>query len=361
MTKINWWKSNIGFEEINRVVKSIENKKISQGSVTLNFEKNIANYLGVKHAICVTNGTSALLLALMALDIKSGDEVIIPNRAWISPGHAARLINAKVVLANIQKNLPLIDVNDLEKKITKKTKVIIPVHLNGRSCDMDSILKLAKKYNVKVIEDAAQAFGSKNLRGYLGTQSDIGCFSLSIPKIITTGQGGFVVTNNNRIAEKMKLIRTHSILNVNNFEKWNYLGFNFRYTDIQASIGIEQLKIINKRKKSLIDIYKKYRDKLVNKNFKLIPVDVDNGEIPIYAEFLVNNRNNVIHYLQNKNIETRPFYPNLNKAKYLYDSNQILKDDNLYSKKGLFLPSGPDQTIKDINRTINLINKTKFF
>ena len=166
----------------------------------------------------------------MALGVVPGDEVILPNRTWIATAHAVHLLGAKVVLVNVESERPIIASGQIEERITTKTKGIIPVHMNGRSADMVKIRDIAKRHSLFVIEDAAQAIASRNNEGYLGTQSDIGCFSLSVAKAIATGQGGFAVTNNAMLAKRMRAIRTHGVENVKDPKNWAMAGFNFRFT-----------------------------------------------------------------------------------------------------------------------------------
>ena len=177
---IPWWNTNFGEKEIEHVAQSMRDKCIGQGKVTEEFEKNLSEFLEVEHVMAVTNGSCAILIALMAVGVLPGDEVIIPNRTWIATAHAVHLLGANVVLVDTEKERPIIDATLIEKKITSKTKAIIPVHMNGRSCDMRTINLIAKKHNLFVIEDAAQAIASRNIDGYLGQQSDVGCFSLSV-------------------------------------------------------------------------------------------------------------------------------------------------------------------------------------
>jgi len=356
MKMIPWWSTNFGNEEIKNVSNSIRNKCISQGRVTEDFERKISEFLEVDHVIAVTNGSSALLISLMAIGISPGDEVIIPNRTWIATAHAVHILGAKAIIIDTQKDLPLIDVNQIESMITSKTKAIIPVHMNGRSCDMSVISKIAKKYKLFVIEDAAQAIGSKNSSGFLGTQSDAGCFSLSVAKAISTGQGGFVVSKNSEIANKIRAIRTHGVENVKDPDGWEMPGFNFRFNDILASIGIEQLKRLPGRLDHLRNIYEVYSNNLKNTAFSQIPVDLNVGEIPIYNEYLVKNRSNWVDKLDANGIETRPFYPAMSDAKYLETGNKKYTNSEVYSNCGIYLPSGPSQDILLIKKAINIIN-----
>jgi len=240
--QINWWRTSFGEEEIRRVAESIRTECVSQGKVTREFEQKLEDFLQVRHVVAVASGSVALLSALMAIETKPGDEVIVPNRTWIATAHAVKLLGAKVIPVDVEVDRPIIDANQVFRAITSRTRAIIPVHMNGRSADMRRIREIAKQNHLFVIEDAAQAIASKNADGFLGTQSDIGCFSLSVAKTIATGQGGFAVTNNDSLAEKLRSIRTHGVENVKDPGKWVMAGFNFRFTDVLASIGIEQLK-----------------------------------------------------------------------------------------------------------------------
>ena len=208
MTKIvGLWKICFGEDEIDRIADSIKHEYISMGPVTSNFEEMLAQKLGVLYVLATSNGSSAMLMSLMAADIKPGDEVIVPNRSWIATAHAPLLLGAKIVLVDVEADRPIIDATKIEEKITKRTRAIMPVHLNGRSADMETVNRIAAAYGLKVIEDAAQAFCSRNRAGFLGTQSFSGCFSLSINKIISAGQGGFIVARDKNVYEKLKLMR----------------------------------------------------------------------------------------------------------------------------------------------------------
>jgi len=296
-------------------------------------------------------------MALIAIDIKADDEVIIPNRTWIATAHAVHFLRAKVVPVDVQSDIPIIDIDLIEKSITAKTKAIIIVHMNGRGSDMDKIKSLALKYNLYIIEDAAQAFGSKNSKSFLGTQSDIGCFSLSVAKTISSGQGGFLVTKNDILANKLRAIRTHGVESIKDPKDWHSFGFNFRYTDVLASLAIEQLKKIEARIKHLIFIYKYYEKELLNTDFKLIPVNIEIGEVPQYIECLVPKRDRWIELLKKNDIETRPFYPDINTARYLNYKKIKFRSSEPYSKMGVYLPSGPNQRIQDIKKCIEVIQK----
>jgi dTDP-4-amino-4,6-dideoxygalactose transaminase len=356
MEKIPWWRTSFGKEEANQICRSIEQEYISQGPVTAEFEQKIASFLQVPYVVATTNGSIAILMALMAAGIKPGDEVIVPNRTWIATAHAPLILGAKVRLVDVVNDRPLLDTSQVENAITHRTKAIIPVHLNGRSVNMREINKIAKKYNLFVIEDAAQALGSKNADGFLGTQSDIGCFSLSVAKIISTGQGGFVVTDKEDLYKKLISIRTHGVSDVIH-AKWTQLGFNFRFNDILASIGIHQMNRLTDRIKRVKKIYKCYEDGIQNLDFiRLIPVDTQSGEIPIYIETLCSDRERLIEFLTSNNIETRSFYPDLNLAAYFENTGRFPNSEK-FGTQGLTLPSGPEQSIENIKRVIMVLKK----
>jgi perosamine synthetase len=354
---IPWWKTSFGEDEIQSVSTAMRNKCISQGPITAKFEHLLSELLEVENVIAVSNGSIALLMSLMAVGLKPGDEVIIPNRTWISAAHAANLLGAKVILIDVQPKIPIMDINLIEHKITPRTKVILPIHMNGRSTDMRAIRKLAKKNKISVIEDAAQALLSKNIDGYLGTQSDIGCFSLGMTKLLPTGNGGFAVTSNNVLASRLRAIRTHGVENIKDPKEWRMSGFNFRFGDIQASIGIEQLKKIFNRVNTLLDIYSTFAKGLKGSPFKLIPSDLEMGEVPLYNEYLVPDREFWIKKLQEFEIESRPFYPNINTAEYLSINDCHFPNSQHFAEKGIYLPSGPGQEPDNIKRCIETIKR----
>ena len=356
--QIRWWRTSFGKEEGIEICNSIEHEHISQGIVTADFEQKLARVLDIPYVVATTNGSIAILMSLMAAGIRPYDEVIVPNRTWIATAHAPLILGAKVRLSDVESIRPLMDVTQIENLITSKTKAIIPVHLNGRSVDMREVHRIAEKNDLVVIEDTAQSLGSRNEDGFLGTQSDMGCFSLSLPKIISTGQGGFVVTKDEHLYKKLLAIRTHGVSDVINVQ-WTHPGFNFRFTDILASIGIHQIERLPERIETVKKIYKHYETAIQDLPFiKLIPVDIKKGEIPIYVEVLCDEREELIKFLSAQNIQTRPFYPDLNLASYLENAGRF-PNSEVFGLQGLCLPSGSAQTMDDIDRVIGALMKFK--
>jgi len=358
MYKILWWRILFGEPEFQKLRKSVEEEHISQGAITEEFESNFAKSLDVPYAVATTSGSVALLMALMALGISRDDEVIIPDRTWIATAHAALFLGAKAILVDVKSDIPIMDVSQIRRKITKRTKAIMPVHLNGRAVDMEEIHKISKEYGLYVIEDACQALYSKNSKGFLGTQSDAGCFSLGVTKLISTGQGGVVVTRNKEMYEKLKLVRNHGV--VDNFaDTWNQMGFNFKFTDLQASFGVAQLSRVQGRVAHVKEVYAKYADAIADFPFiKLVPVKVSEGEVPLYVEVLSDERERLIKFLGSQGIQVRPVPPNLHLSDYMNNTDNFPYSD-IFGSQGMYLPCGPEQPLENVEFVLKSLSYFK--
>ena len=205
-------KPNISSNAIDEIADVFKSGFLVQGKKVAEFEKNLANYFNVKNAICVSSGTAALHLSLIALNIKQGDEVIVPAFTFPATANVVELVGAKPVFVDINLNDFCIDISEIESKITEKTKAIIPVHEFGQVAKIHEIIEIAKKYNLKVVEDAACAFGAEYNYKKIGTFGDTGCFSFHPRKAITTGEGGVILTNNEYIVERLFALRNHGIV-----------------------------------------------------------------------------------------------------------------------------------------------------
>jgi dTDP-4-amino-4,6-dideoxygalactose transaminase len=265
--KIPLFDLNFDEAEEDAVLKTIRSKWISTGPKTAEFEKKFAEMLQVKHAVALSNCTVALHLGLLLMDIKPGDEVICPSLTFVATVNAIRYLNAVPVFADIKslENLTM-DAEDIERKITKKTKAVMLMHYGGFGCEMDRILQIAKKNNVRIIEDACHGPLSEYDGKKLGTFGDFGCFSFFSNKNISTGEGGMLITNNTELFERAKIIRSHGMTSLS-FERskghsTDYdvieLGYNYRMDDIRSSIGIVQLDKLEadlKKRAELRDYY----------------------------------------------------------------------------------------------------------
>jgi dTDP-4-amino-4,6-dideoxygalactose transaminase len=240
----------VGEEEIKAVAEVIRSGWITMGPKTFEFEKKFAKYVGAEDAIAVSTGTAALHLALEAAGIRAGDEVLLPTMTFTATAEAVTYLGAKPVLADIDPSSMNLDTEDAARRITPRTKAIIPVHLAGQSCDMDSIEALARAHNLRVIEDAAHALPSEYRGKRIGQISEFACFSFYATKTLTTGEGGMVTTANPAAAKRIRLMRLHGIdhdawKRYRGDGSWRYevleAGFKYNLTDIQSAIGLVQL------------------------------------------------------------------------------------------------------------------------
>lgn len=233
-------------EEEREVVNVLRSGWVMQGPQVQAFEEEIAAYIGSRYAVAVSSGTAALHLALLALGIKKDDEVIVPSFSFVATANCILYVGATPVFADIDKKTFNIDPHDIEKKITQKTKAIIVVHQIGLSAAMDEIKQLCKRYELLLIEDAACALGAIFKGKKVGSFGDVGCFSFHPRKSITTGEGGIITTNSAKVASMIQSLRSHGAKTKNGKDYYEYLGYNFRLTDIQAAIGLMQFRKLEK-------------------------------------------------------------------------------------------------------------------
>lgn len=233
-------------QDIDAVIKVLQSGMLIQGSKVEELETNIARYLGVKHAIAVANGTASLHLALIALGVGQGDEVIVPAFSYIASANVIELVGATPIFVDIDINTFNINTNLIEQVISKKTKAILPVHEFGLACDIGKICELAKKHNLLVIEDAACALGSRENGKFTGTFGNVGSFSFHPRKAVTSGEGGMLVTNDEKLAGKLRILRNHGIEMKNGKMEFVEAGFNYRLTDFQAALVNSQFQRIAK-------------------------------------------------------------------------------------------------------------------
>lgn len=353
--EIPFWRTAIGDEELNEVISTFGKKKFSCGPVTQELENEIAAMLNVPYAVCTTSGTMALVMGLMAHGIGPGDEVIVPTRTFIATAHAASLLGAKVVLVDCLPETPLIDVAEVERKITPATRAIMPVHLNGRTADLDALKSLADKNGIVIVEDAAQGFLSKMPNGaFQGTASGAGCFSFGMVKLVSTGQGGVVVTPHKDVYEKLRALRDHGVRDVIAHE---YLvpGANFKFTDVLASIGLWQVRKGPEKAAHVNAIYKRYVEGLADLPFiSMLAVDVDGGEVSLWPEAVCAEREALMDYLDEHGIQTRKFLPCLHTAPH-YDTGERYANSERFGREGLNLPGGPDLPMESVDRTIEIL------
>jgi len=353
MKKISWWYTEIGDAEKANVITAFDKKRFSMGEIVYELEQKIAKILNIPYVVLTNSGTSALTMALLAVDIKPGDEVIVPAMTWIATAQAAALLGAKVVLVDCLPDVPLINPKEVENKVTKSTKVIIPVHLNGRACNLEVLKSIAQDVNAYLIEDTCKAMFSKHNTKYLGTFGHMGCFSMGMISMLSVGYGGFVVTGDKKTYKKLCLIRDHGV--VRQPEKYECLGFNFKISDILASIGLAQLDRLNNRIKHVHTIYNSYKKGLLShKKIKILPVDVSSGAVPLYTEVYTEYREEIISFLKAHNVETSQFHLSLQQATYLENHGDYPNASN-FANRCFIVPSGTSQPLSHIDFCIDLI------
>lgn len=313
----------------------------SAGPALYKFAEEFARFIGVKYALPVSNGTTALHLALLALGIKPNDEVIIPALTFVSPASVTAAIGAKPVFIDVAKNSFLMDLKKIEKKITKKTKAIVVVHLYGYPIDLDPILKLAKKYDLKVIEDCAEALGAKYKNRLVGSFGDIACFSFYGNKFITTGEGGMLTTNSQKSYQLAQLYCDHGMTKERRYYH-KVVGFNYRMTAMQAALGSSQLKKIKDFLKIRQNIESKYKEELKNlKEIYWVKPVKESQTVCWLATFLVTSkriRDGLFDYLAKKGIEARKVFlpiPNMPP----YKTSDKFPNTKSVSDRGLSLPT----------------------
>lgn len=329
----------------------------SRGKFVNKFEDKFCDFLNVPYATSVSNGTVALHLAMLALDIKKGDEVIVPDFTYIASVNSIAYVGAKPILVDADIKTWNINTSLIEERITDKTKAIMVVHLYGNPCDMGKIKRLCDKYNLFLIEDAAEAFGSKYKDLYCGSFGDISTFSFFGNKTITTGEGGMVVSSNSDLHEKIKLLKNQSVSQLK--EYWHeQIGFNYRMTNIQSAIGVAQIEkaqeILDK-KSELANNYMRSLESLpitfqvIEKNrvnsFWMVSIIVENNFI----------RNNLRKHLFENGVETRPFFYPVSEMPVFSTSSNNTSAAHI-SKTGISLPSFPELSSEEFETIIKLIH-----
>lgn len=341
----------------------------SEGKFIREFEDGFARYVQRKNGIAVNNGTNALILALRALELPKGSEVILPTFTIISCAVACIYNDLIPVFVDAEEDTWNMDVSKIEEKITEKTKAIMPVHIYGHPVDMDSIIRIAKKYDLYIIEDFAEAIGSEYKGKKCGSFGDISCVSFYANKVITTGEGGMCLTDDYRLAEKLRKLRNLAFIPEQRFIHYE-LGFNFRLTNVQAAIGLAQLDRINKHIEKKIEIGMKYSNLLKNleeRGLIRLPVEKEwaKNTYWMYGIILLHKTEleaeDVMKKLAEKGIQTRPFFyplhlqPVFKKFRWLKKEN-LPVSEKLY-RYGFYLPSGLTLTEEQIGRVTEALKE----
>jgi len=340
----------------------------SKGKYIEKFEDKFSHYCGCRYGVSTTSGTTALHLAIASLGISKGDEVIVPAFTMIATVFAIIYAGAKPILVDSEPETWNIDVGQIEEKITPQTKAILPVHIYGHPCDMEPILDIARRHGLYVIEDAAEAHGAEYKGKRVGGISDIGCFSFYANKIITTGEGGMIVTNKREIAERARSLKDLAYSKERRFLHTD-LGFNYRMTNIQAAIGLAQFhridELVERRRKNA---------HLYNGLLK----DIEGIKLPVEKEWAKNvywmysilienefgiSRDELVHRLAEKGIETRTFFIAMHQQP-VFANMRLFKRESYpiaeeLSRRGLYLPSSSGLSEEEIGYICGAIKEIK--
>ena len=365
--KIYWKEEDI--KAIEKVIRS--GKYWATGPQIEKFEKKIANYLGVKYCLVFNSGGSALFALIHSYGFKKGDEIIVPSFTFIATAYTPLYVGAKPIFADIEEGTFGLDPEDVERKITSRTKAIIPIHYGGMPCQIEELRKIARNHNLILIEDAAESFGAKLKGKYVGTFGDSAILSFCQNKIFTTGEGGAIVTNNGKIYEKAKLIRSYGReMKGNYFEEtkgidYVSLGYNLRMPTMLAVLGASQLKrvnwIIKKRREKA-----KYLTRELAEIDKIATFQEPKDSFAVYQMYTIRvlegekTRNKLMRYLKDKGISTKIFFDPVHKytifKKLGYKNISLPKTEKL-SSQVLSLPFYPEITYQELDYVARAIRK----
>lgn len=371
------FRHTIADAEINEVIDTLKSDWITTGPKTHKFEELFKEYIGCKHAIALNSCTAGLHLSLVAIGIQEGDEVITSPFTFAATANVIVHQKAKPVFVDIEKNTYNIDPEKIEEAISDKTKAIIPVHYAGHPCEMDKILKIAKAYNLTVIEDAAHALGATYKGKKIGTIGDFTCFSFYATKNLTTAEGGMITTNGDELAEKLRIMSLHGISK----DAWKryssegswyyeilYPGYKYNMTDVQAAIGIHQLKKLKQMQKRRGEIAKRYNEafedmpeiiiptvkKYVRHAWHLYPIQIN-------TDLLRIDRAKFIEALKAENIGTSVHFIPMHLHPYYHDRYGFKRGDfpnaEFVYEREISLPIYPKITDKDVEEVIVAVKK----
>ena len=320
---------------------------------TREFEEGLARLTGAKHCIVTNNGTISLSLALLAAGIRPGDEVLVPDLSMIATANAGTLFGAKPVFVDVEPDTLCMDLTSAKAAITSRTTALIYVSLHGRAGDMAAVRNFCQKHRLFFLEDAAQSLGSCHQGTPLGRFGDAGSFSFSMPKIITTGQGGAIVTDDTSLAEKIRRLKDFGRA-CGGIDLHDTVGYNFKFTDIQAVVGLEQMKKLPARIDRKRAIYRRYEERLrETSEIRMLPTDL-RETTPWFIDIYVEDPDKLSLHLKKSEVGSRRLYPPMH-AQKAYNSSAPCPNAIQAASRGLWIPSSVQLTDSEIDRTCEII------
>ena len=366
---------DFGSEEEEAVLRVVRSRWLSMGEETQQFEQEFAAFIGVKHALAVTNGTAALHMACLAVGIGPGDEVIVPSLTFVATANAVRYAGGVPVFADVESEDWLtVSPASIEKCISEKTGAIMVMHYAGYACDMSAILDIARKHNLVVIEDSAHAIGSELNGKKLGTFGNVGCFSFFSNKNMTTGEGGMVVTDDDLLADKLRVMRSHGMTSLSwdrhKGHAWTYdvvgLGYNYRIDEIRSAIGRVQLKKVagfNQRRATCVQLYRQLLSKLASEI--LMPFQRSRGSSCYHIMPVLlpegTNRFDFMERMKAEGVQTSIHYPPIHRFSDYALHPEFLRTSLLVTEnvgeREVTLPLYPAMSDRDVEIVVIAIQK----
>ncbi len=345
--------------EIDQVLETLQDNWLTEGKRTRRLEELLAEFTGAKHVLMVPNGTLALFAALKVLGIGPGDEVLVPDFTFFGSASAVILTGAKPVLVDVDEYDFNVSVASAQRSISENTRAIMPVHMYGQSCDMAAVLALARRYGLFVVEDAAQGLGVTFGERHVGTFGEIGCLSFFADKTITTGEGGALLVNDDKLARECTYFKNQGRLHRGTFVH-DRVGYNFRITDLQAAVGLAQFARVKEHIHRKHAIRVAYYQRLEGCPGVRLPSDNGFGEVvPFRTNILVDDPEGLADHLKQRQIATRRFFYPLHRQPSLNAQNCVVRHTPATSVRlfqtGLMLPSGLKLTSEQIDAVCDAV------
>lgn len=357
---IPWFGPEMTGNELSRLHRVLDSNYINDGPLTREMEKKIANYCGANHGVAVTSGTMAITAALMALGIGVGDEVLVPDLTFIATANAVTLTGATVVLVDVEPERFCIDIEACRKALTSKTKAIVAVDVNGRGADYGHLQPFCLDHGLKLVCDAAEALGSKYDGKAIGSFGEAACFSFSANKTVTTGQGGMVLTNDPGVAQRLIELKDQGRekRGTGGDDCHSSLGFNFKFTDLQAAVGLSQFAVVEERLSKMQNRDRLYVEALGGlKSICLPDFHSQLGEVRQWMDILVQQKRTLIQVLERHGIGVRAFWHPLHtQAPYANNPEKFPVASDI-SRRGLWLPSSFSITSEQIKFVASVLAK----
>ncbi len=352
---IPWFVPVLDDADSDAVRQTVLSGFVNEGPENRDFEEELMAFFDVPFAVTMPSCTVSLALALKALGVGHGDTVLVPAVTFIGTASAVRLVGAEPILVDVDPVCFNMDPDDAARRVQSNTRAILPVHLNGRPAALPALRVIARNHGLVMVEDTAEGLGSRSHEGLLGTLSDAGCFSLAPTKIITSGQGGFVLTRSPDVRDNLIRLRDHGRLSRSS-DLHPVTGFNFKVTDMQAALARSQFKKLPSRIQRAREIDRNYQDGLLGVGDLVLPPRPENGGYLMWPDFKSRRRDALVDFLKSEEVTLRPFWPALHKQPaYASDSRYPGADEA--SREGCWLPCSPSISDDDIGRVIGLIQR----